>query len=200
MTPVGKRPKWLWGAVVGLAAGALAVGIVLNWPGGDRRDDHSQAFQQPEAVDTAETETPTLVSQPRPEFSLPDLSGTRHALKEWDGKVLAVNFWATWCGPCKEEIPLFNTLQSQYGPRGMQFIGVAMDDRESVQTYVKTHAIDYPVLVDGEDVAERLAIRYGDDQGVVPYTAFIDRQGRIAFIQFGAISQDLARQIIESLL
>ena len=200
MSPAVKRPKWVWGALVGLAAIALAVGIVVNWPGGNIRNDHAQVAQQPETANTATSETPNLVSQPRPEFTLPDLGGTHRALKEWDGKVLAVNFWATWCGPCKEEIPLFNTLQRQYGPRGMQFIGVAMDDRESVQTYVKTNAIDYPVLVDGEDVAEQLAIRYGDDQGVVPYTAFIDRQGRIAFIQYGAMSGDLARQIIESLL
>ena len=140
------------------------------------------------------------MSQPRPEFTLPDLNGTHRAIKEWDGKVVAVNFWATWCGPCKEEIPQFNALQKKYGPRGMQFIGVAMDDRGSVKTYMKSNTIAYPVLVDGEDAAAQLAIRYGDDQGVVPYTAFIDRQGRIAFLQFGSMSEDLARQIIESLL
>ncbi len=195
-----KHSKWVWGTLVGVAAVALATGIVVNWPGGDRRDNPSQDAQQAEAASTATSETPSLVGQPRPEFTLPDLSGNQRSVKEWNGKVLAVNIWATWCGPCKEEIPLFNTLQQQYGPRGMQFIGVAMDDKESVQTYIKTNAIEYPVLVDGEEVAERLAIRYGDDQGVVPYTAFIDRQGRIAFIQYGAMSGDLAREIIESLL
>mgnify|MGYP001547865850 CR=1 FL=1 len=131
---------------------------------------------------------------------MPDLSGAHHAIKEWNGKVLAVNFWATWCGPCKEEIPSFNAMQKQYGPRGMQFIGVALDDAESVRAYLKSTPIGYPVLVGGEDEAMKLATRYGDDKGVVPYTVFIDREGKIAFLQYGAISPDLAREIIESLL
>ena len=106
----------------------------------------------------------------------------------------------TQIGYRKQEIADFNTLQKQYGARGLQFVGVAIDNLESVQDYVKTRAFDYPVLVGGEEQAVQVATRYGDDQGVVPYTVFIDRKGRIAFVQFGQISQDLARQVIESLL
>jgi len=193
MSRAGKIKRTVLIALLGIAAGALVYGIVLNWPGRG-----TAVAPSPEA--SGPGDSPSPVNQPRPNFAMPDLAGTPHQVKEWDGKVLAVNFWATWCGPCKEEIPLFNAMQKQYGPRGVQFVGVAMDARGAVKDYLKTHAIDYPVLVNGEDAASDLAVRYGDDQGVVPYTAFINRQGRIAFVQFGAMSDDLARQVIESLL
>jgi thiol-disulfide isomerase/thioredoxin len=196
MSAAAKKMRAAVFVLVGLAAAGLLYGIVTHWPGGRSQ----QAAEARSETLAGPADTPSPVSEPRPDFTLPDLTGTSRAVKEWDGKVLAVNFWATWCGPCKEEIPLFNTLQKKYGPRGMQFVGVAMDDKASVQTYLKTHAIHYPVLVNGEDAAAELATRYGDDQGVVPYTAFVDRQGRIAFVQFGAMSDDLARQVIESLL
>lgn len=183
--------KYLFAAVVVIAASALLTGIVMNWP---------QEQPQPKAVAIESTEPPSLVSQLRPGFTFPDVSGKQRNVMEWNGKVLVINFWGTWCGPCKEEIPAFNTLQQQYRAKGVQFIGVALDDRETVQDYLETNAMDYPVLVDGEDAAMQLAIRYGNDQAVVPYTAFIDRQGRIAFLQYGAMSQDLAREILESLL
>ena len=178
-------------AVAGIAV-ALGFGIVKNWPKG--QDGPRGVGQEPQA----QTQSP-MISRPRPDFAMPDLSGTRRNIKEWDGKVLAVNFWATWCEPCKQEIAGFNTLQKQYGSKGFQFIGVALDDRDAVQTYLKSDVIAYPVLI-GEAQAAEVAGRYGDDEGVVPYTAFINRKGQIAFIQYGAMSQDLARQVIESLL
>jgi thiol-disulfide isomerase/thioredoxin len=178
-------------AVAGIAV-ALGFGIVKNWP--TDQANPGGVGQEPQA----QTQSP-MISRPRPDFTMPDLTGTRRNIKEWDGKVLAVNFWATWCEPCKQEIAGFNTLQKQYGGKGFQFIGIALDDRDAVQTYLKSGPIAYPVLI-GEERAAEVASRYGDDEGVVPYTAFINRKGQIAFIQYGAMSQDLARQVIESLL
>lgn len=181
-------------AVLGTAV-ALGIGIVKNWPA-NQDNEHSGAMgQEPQQ---AQAESP-MISQPRPDFTMPDLTGTRRNIKEWDGKVLAVNFWATWCEPCRQEIADFNALQKEYGGKGFQFVGVALDDLDAVQTYLKTGTIVYPVLI-GEDQAAQVASRYGDDQGVVPYTAFINRKGQIAFIQYGEMSRDLARQVIESLL
>ena len=180
------RPKVILPVVVAIAVLALVTGIVKNWP----KDQPNSSLQTPQSP---------LISQLRPDFTMPDLAGTQRNIKEWDGKVLAVNFWATWCEPCKQEIADFNILQKQYGSKGFQFIGVALDDHQAVQTYLKTSAIVYPVLI-GEDEAAKVATHYGDDEGVVPYTAFIDRKGRIAFIQYGAMSQDHAREVIESLL
>jgi thiol-disulfide isomerase/thioredoxin len=185
-----KASSAIAGAIVIAAAAALGVGIVSHWP----QDQAPTAGQETQA----DARSP-MISQPRPDFSMPDLSGKQRNINEWDGKVLAVNFWATWCEPCKQEIADFNLLQKQYGPQGFQFVGVALDDHDAVQNYLKTGTIAYPVLV-GEDQATRIASRYGDDQGVVPYTAFINRKGQIAFIQYGAMSQDLARQVIQSLL
>ena len=181
-------------AVLGIAV-ALGIGIVKNWPGSHDNDNPGAVGQEPQQ---AEAESP-MISQPRPDFAMPDLTGTSRNIKEWDGKVLAVNFWATWCEPCRQEITDFNALQKEYGGKGFQFVGVALDDLEAVQTYLKTGTIAYPVLI-GADQAAQVASRYGDDQGVVPYTAFINRKGQIAFIQYGEMSRDLARQVIESLL
>ena len=186
-----KRSHLAAAIIVSVTAFALSIGIVKYWPkdnvGTNSAPNLSQDVQSP------------LISQPRPDFTMPDLAGTHHDIKEWDGKVLAVNFWATWCEPCKKEIADFNSLQKQYGTKGLQFVGVALDDLASVQTYLKTKTIEYPVLI-GEDEAAKVATHYGDDEGVVPYTAFIDRKGRIAFIQYGAMPLDLAREVIESLL
>ncbi len=188
-----KVTRLIASVVVGAAVLALGFGIVTHWPQNDRT---SQATDQQQAQ--AADQSP-MISQPRPAFTMPDLQGRQRNISEWDGKVLAVNFWATWCEPCKQEIPNFNTLQKQYGGKGFQFVGVALDDLDAVQDYLKTATIDYPVLV-GEDEAGKIASRYGDDEGVVPYTAFINRKGQIAFIQYGAMSPDLARQVIQSLL
>ena len=178
-------------AVVGIAL-ALVVGIVKNWPG--EKGTTTETSQEP----LPQTQS-SMISQPRPDFAMPDLSGTQRNIKEWDGKVLAVNFWATWCEPCKQEIADFNVLQKKYSKKGFQFVGVALDDMDSVQSYLKTNAIAYPVLI-GSDQAIQIATNYGDVEGVVPYTAFINRKGQIAFIQYGAMTRDLARQVIESLL
>jgi peroxiredoxin len=177
--------------VAGIAL-ALVIGIVKNWP--SEKGNTTETSQEP----LPQTQS-SMISQPRPDFSMPDLSGTQRNIKEWDGKVLAVNFWATWCEPCKQEITDFNILQKKYSKKGFQFIGVALDDMDSVQAYLKTNAITYPVLI-GSDQAIQVASHYGDVEGVVPYTAFINRKGQIAFIQYGAMTQDLARQVIESLL
>ena len=141
-----------------------------------------------------------MVKQPRPEFALADLGGAQRAVKEWDGKVLVVNFWATWCPPCKREIPSFNALQQEFGAAGLQFVGVAVDDHGAVQDYVRTTRIDYPVLVGAETHTIAIAEQYGNLAGVMPYTVIVDRSGRIAYVHYGELHEDLARQVISSLL
>jgi len=191
-----KSTTVITGLIVAVIAVALGVGIVTHWPKGEPEGQEEAGTRAQE--NQAET-APSMISQLRPDFTMHDLSGKQRSIKEWDGRVLAVNFWATWCEPCKQEIADFNILQKQYGDKGFQFIGVALDDLDAVQTYLKTSTISYPVLI-GEEQAMTVASHYGDDEGVVPYTAFINRKGQIAFVQFGAMSQDLARQVIESLL
>src|SRR3569623_899133 len=141
-----------------------------------------------------------MVKQLRPEFALAALGGAQRAVKEWDGKVLVVTFWATRGPHCKREITCFFALQQEFGAAGLQFIGVAGDDHGAVQDYVRTTRIDYPVLVGAETHTIAIAEQYGNLAGVMPYTVIVDRSGRIAYVHYGELHEDLARQVISSLL
>ncbi len=135
----------------------------------------------------------------RPSFSLPDLQGQRHVNSEWDDKVVVVNFWATWCPPCLNEIPRFVELQEEYGARGLQFVGVAIDEVAPVQRVAKTLGINYPVLV-GNKEAIAVATQFGNNSGVLPFTVVINRQGYTVWRQPGEIEEAEVKQIILSLL
>ena len=140
-----------------------------------------------------------VVGSPRPDFSLPDPAGVHHSISEWDGKLLLVNFWATWCPPCLEEIPGFIKLQSQYAGRGVQFLGVAMDKAENVQQFAAEHQMNYPSL-QGQADAIAVARRYGNTYGALPYTVIISPTGRILRTHAGMLELDAARALIESYL
>ncbi len=143
----------------------------------------------------------TTANSQRPPFALPDTQGVSRHIKTWDGKVLVINFWATWCGPCLREIPAFIELQKKYGAKGVQFVGVAFDDMEAIQGFTKTAKIqfNYPILV-GEDEAMTIAAMYGNVIGALPYTVIIDRQGKIIHGQIGEISRRAVEDIIKPLL
>jgi thiol-disulfide isomerase/thioredoxin len=135
----------------------------------------------------------------RPKFTLPDLNGIRHQVTKWDGKVLVINFWATWCPPCRKEIPEFIKLQAKYGEQGLQFVGIAIDEPDSVREFIKAMEVNYPILV-GDSDAITVSKNYGNDIGALPYTAFIDRNGRIASIKQGELSREEADATIRALL
>lgn len=142
-----------------------------------------------------------LVGRPRPEFSFPDLDGFPREVAEWDGRVLVVNFWASWCRPCRREIPAFTRLQARYGERGVQFIGIALDGRPAVQEFLADLevAINYPILI-GEDDAIDTARAYGNGLGVLPYTVLVDREGKIRHLQYGEMSEDQLEEQLQPLL
>lgn len=136
----------------------------------------------------------------RPDFSLPDPAGKRHNISEWDGKALVVNFWATWCPPCRREIPLLDELQKQYGDQGVQIIGIAVDERGAVQDYQKEMHFDYPVLVGQED-AEKVAAGFGIDQLYgLPMSVLVDRDGKVLAIHTGELTEDDAPDFLAPVL
>ena len=140
-----------------------------------------------------------VLGKPRPEFALEDLDGNVRNVREWDGKVLVVNFWATWCPPCIKETPLLIELQHKYGGQGLQIIGLAIDDEKSVRDFVDTMGVEYPIVA-GELEAMDLARRFGNRLNALPYTAFVDRNGDIVHIKAGDIEREEAERIIQSLL
>ncbi|PKM13510.1 MAG: redoxin [Gammaproteobacteria bacterium HGW-Gammaproteobacteria-3] len=134
-----------------------------------------------------------------PEFNLPDLQGSNHSLADWKGKVIIINFWATWCPPCRKEIPEFIALQKQYGDKGLQFIGIALEEKQPVAEFIHSITINYPILVAGDSGIE-LARQMGNVIGAVPFSVVLDRQGRIVHSQPGELSRDTIIEIIEPLL
>lgn len=124
----------------------------------------------------------------RPEFAIADLDGAIRNIKEWDGQVILLNFWATWCPPCLSEIPGFIELQNQYGEQGFQVIGIAIDEEEAVREFVARLKINYPVMV-AEYEALELSSRYGNRMGALPYSVFINRKGEISDMITGELSK-----------
>ncbi|MGH8369511.1 MAG: TlpA disulfide reductase family protein [Gammaproteobacteria bacterium] len=123
---------------------------------------------------------PTMTSQQAMALPMNDLSGTPHTLADWHGKVMLVNFWATWCPPCREEIPLLVKLQAKYAAQGLQVIGIATDetDEDGVRTFTKRMLVNYPILMSDEQVGQLVAGLGGNLIGL-PYTLLVDRDGEV---------------------
>ena len=117
-----------------------------------------------------------------PDFTLQSLDGKTVHLSDYRGKAVVLNFWATWCGPCKIEMPWFVDLQKQYGPSGVQFLGVAMDDASTkdIAEFAQSMNVNYPILIGKEAVGDA----YGGVQ-FLPETFYLDRNGKIVDKAFG---------------
>ena len=132
-------------------------------------------------------------------LSLPDTEGTPQRLGQWRGKVLVVNFWATWCEPCREEMPQFVQAQKELGPRGLQFVGIAVDQTDKVVQFAKELGLNYPALIGGYDAIE-LSKPLGNRLAALPFTVILDRKGHIAHTQLGPLKPGQLRSIIGNLL
>lgn len=129
-----------------------------------------------------------------------DLKGTPHTLGQWNGEVVLVNFWATWCAPCREEIPELSGIKNKFKDKGVAVVGIALDDADKIRAFMKQgHAIDYQILV-GDLDAMPYSISLGNRSMVVPYTVLIDRSGNIAHAYYGRIKLDQIEADITKLL
>ena len=115
-----------------------------------------------------------------------DLDGKMQELGNWRGKVLVLNFWATWCPPCREEIPDFVQVDAVFRDKGVAIVGIALDERSQVADFAKTFHIQYPLLLGGMDGYD-LAAKLGNTSKGIPFTAIIDRQGKVAYLGVGAV-------------
>jgi thiol-disulfide isomerase/thioredoxin len=127
--------------------------------------------------------------------AFPDLNGQRQALAQWRGKVLVVNFWATWCPPCRAEIPGFIELHRELASQGVQFVGIAIDQSAKVNDFARELGVNYPLLL-GEDSALELQRRLGDQAGVLPFTVVLDSSGRLVTRRQGGLSVKQLRGIL----
>jgi thiol-disulfide isomerase/thioredoxin len=120
------------------------------------------------------------------ELSFPDERGQPQALSQWRGQVVVLNFWASWCAPCREEMPDFVALRTKHHARGVEFIGIAVDNSARVAQFLQKQPVNYPVLI-GEGAAHRLARQLGNPSGALPYTIVLDRNGNIVLAHLGRL-------------
>lgn len=169
---------WLTLAVAALLAAAISyrLGVLGKW---------------------AEAPPPVAPAIPIFDLVLTDLKGQPQSLGQWRGKVLVVNYWATWCLPCREEMPGFSRLQDKYRDKGVQFVGISIDTAVKILEFQEKTPVIYPLLIGDMDVMENSA-KLGNTQQALPFTAVFDRQGRLFSTKLGRVAEaQLEHQLIE---
>jgi thiol-disulfide isomerase/thioredoxin len=132
-----------------------------------------------------------------PDLKMPDLNGQQKSLRDFLGHPLIINFWATWCAPCRREIPLLQQLRRSYQGEGLTVVGIAVDFRTAVADYLRRQPIDYPLLI-GEDSGLAAAEQFGM-QTVLPFSVFADAKGRIVALKIGELHRDEADYILDTM-
>ena len=192
------RIRWAIATLGVIALAALTVTTQMPW----LTSKHPQMVEQP-AVDASNNSAPVLScpADAKPanlDFTLKDITGTDVSLQSFKGKVIVLDFWATWCGPCKVEIPHFIEFQQKYGSKGLQIVGISVDDTaDKLVPYVKEMGMNYPVLQGlGHDAVQDA---YGPILGI-PVSVMISRDGKVCATHTGLTGKDVFEQEIQSLL
>jgi thiol-disulfide isomerase/thioredoxin len=131
-----------------------------------------------------------MVGRPLPALSLPDLEGRMHALADYRGRRLLVNFWATWCGPCLEEMPALDRAQAKFRDQGVIVLGIAMDQRDHVRAFLAGRPVSYPILL-GSPEPPSTSLQLGDEREMLPFSVLVGADGRIMATHAGALSDPL---------
>ncbi|MBA3581048.1 MAG: TlpA family protein disulfide reductase [Gammaproteobacteria bacterium] len=178
-----------------LAAGISFAILLNNAPNANAEKQNSQV---PAAAPKAPS-AKALLGTRRPDFALPDLENKIHHINEFNNKVVLVNFWATWCGPCRKEIPALIKLKKERAQQPFEIVSVALDRADLTREMVKEYGINYPVLYGGAD-ADAVSISYGNNQGLLPYSVLINAQGNIVYTHAGVLSAELLTSLFQVFL
>lgn len=138
-----------------------------------------------------------LQGRRRPDFAHRDATGDAVSVAQFDGSPLLINFWATWCAPCVEEMPMLSNLQREQGER-LQIVGIAVDEADRAKAFAGEMELAYPVLVGETDVVLTNR-RYGNRSGMLPYTVLVDAAGLVRWTHLGALDRDELLQQVQSL-
>ena len=130
---------------------------------------------------------------------LPDVDGRQQPLSQWRGKVLVVNFWATWCAPCREEMPHFIAAQAKDGAKGLQFVGIAVDQVDKVREFAQEIRLNYPALIGGLGAIE-LSKALGNELAALPFTIIVDRSGSVVHTQLGPLKSAQLDTLLDRVL
>lgn len=137
-----------------------------------------------------------VVGQTAPDFSLTKLNGGKMNLADYKGNLVILNFWASWCPPCRAEIPAFVKVQQKYKDNGVAFLGVAIEDKEDVENYVKEVTLNYPTSY-GVEEAYEVSAKYGNPDGALPYTLVISPKQKILESYNGQVSEETLEEVIK---
>ena len=181
---------------------AAAPGMLAASPPRTQMPDTGHAGLEASAPSPAATSndagrSPQAIPDTLPDIAFADRHGVTRHLSDWQGRPLLVNFWASWCAPCREEIPLLERLSRERARQGLQVIGVAVDSRAAVLEYARRAAIQYPLLIGERPGLE--TVRSLGMEAVFPFSVFVDADGRIVTLKLGALRADQATLILDRL-
>ena len=180
-------PKYLLGAGICLFVALASIALWLDRQGSSALPPPGKSATAPHEI----TASRGAIYSAR----FPDLQGNMQSLGQWDRKLLVVNFWATWCGPCKEEMPILSKLQARFGEQGLQIVGIAADSSGNVANFAIGTKIGYPLLVDDAGAIE-FSKRLGNRLGLLPHTVLFSPGGDAIYNKLGMITEAEMSDII----
>jgi thiol-disulfide isomerase/thioredoxin len=170
-------------AIVAAGAGYMAARLLTL-----KDEPVGQAAQPPVVEAKPVVDTLQLVGKRRPGFSLTDADGRKVSAEAYDGRVLLINFWATWCAPCVEEMPMLAQFQREHAAR-LTVAGIAIDEPGRAREFARELGVDYPLLF-GLPEAMLVGRRYGNHSGMLPYSVLVDASGVVRWTRLGALDRE----------
>lgn len=179
--------KYRWLLIIVVAIGAALLGMHF----GKAPSSSPNALPTDQGASTAGQKLLTL--------SLATPEGQPLQLQKWSGKVLVVNFWATWCPPCREEMPAFSRVHEQLAANGVQFIGIGIDTPDNILDFQKKHPVSYPLLLGSYDTL-KLTAELGNSSAALPFTVILGRNGSVIHTQMGKMDEPTLKRLLQPLI